>query len=153
MAANDHTMNLFATCSRIANEFIDQSVSQGLTTQATFLNLDQFGQIPELPDNDVIGWFGFNLVLNNPLLLNVTFFISTFNDYNLYRHHKILNLMAKQLCPSISYEIYDWETNPVSKVGSMMIMEPTIIREIPRAQTRAVQSILVSFGTTLTYSN
>lgn len=144
-----HYNNIFVSTVRIVSDLVDEIKTAGIADPA-FINYDSHSSVHEWPDRDVVGLAGFSFQIGtHDILVSAMVAVSTVNDTNLFRHHKILDLLVDKLLPTRTHSILNADTG--AKVGWMVVTDGTEVRPAERTESRPLQYVMVSFLTSVTY--
>ena len=137
--------NVRSSLLKACSDFKTILASSSITVQVK--DFDAFSTMTKLPEADCIGIKNFSWVEENSLLeIEVFFVVTTFNDENLFRHHKILDLWTPRLVVEQKIKVYDANASPLQELGWLVAIDGTSV--LPMAsndETRNFQFISVSF--------
>ena len=152
MSTYNHLNNLYSSLILVAQTVRQEVITQGVSPNIEFMNIDAHSTLPEWPDVDVMGIGAVSVEVADVANLSgsCAFFCSTVNDPNLFRHMEIMNRMFDRLIPMTNHPMVHSVTG--HHIGSLTVEGGTQLMRMERTESRPIQYILASFQTTLTYS-
>lgn len=128
----------------------EELIEKGVVTELEFRDLDGHSEDHIIENKDYLFIKDFSGEIEDHFhewMFNIG--ISTVEDENLFRHHKILNFMLQKVLPQTVIPLYSTETGK-QKGLSLITRGSVLVQPMAKYNTRAIQYLLVSVVSTET---
>lgn len=150
MADTDYYLDAYSSVVKRIQDCREALMEEGITDEIAFRDLDGHAEDHIIENIDYLFIKDFSGEVDyhfQSWVFNIG--VSTFNDENLFRHHKIVNFILKNFLVTDTIPLYDNETAKRKK-GHLIVKGSVMVQPMSKYNTRAVQYLLVNVESTET---